>query len=102
MPFDPEQSLPQEEVNERVDEAIEDNEVVLFMKGNRLMPQCGYSKRALGLIAQHREDVETVEAIREEGGTPVACCVVVDKQGVEEIDGVPVYSLINVIRVGDE
>jgi orotate phosphoribosyltransferase len=42
---------------------------------------------------------ETVEAIKEEGGTPVACCVVVDKQGVEEIDGVPVYSLINVVRL---
>jgi orotate phosphoribosyltransferase len=42
---------------------------------------------------------ETIEAIREEGGTPVACCVVVDKQGLEEIDGVPVYSLINVVRV---
>ncbi|PSQ24390.1 orotate phosphoribosyltransferase-like protein [Halobacteriales archaeon QS_9_67_17] len=44
---------------------------------------------------------ETVEAIREEGGEPVACCVLVDKQGVEEIEGVPVYSLLRVIRVGD-
>ncbi|ESS07274.1 MAG: orotate phosphoribosyltransferase related protein [uncultured archaeon A07HB70] len=45
---------------------------------------------------------ETVEAIRAEGGNPVACCVVVDKQGVESIDGVPVYSLITVVRVGDD
>lgn len=44
---------------------------------------------------------ETVEAIREEGGNPLACCVLVDKQGVEEIEGVPVYSLLQVIRVGD-
>ena len=63
MPFDPEQSLPQEEVDERVDDAIENNDVVLFMKGNRLMPQCGYSKRALGLLGQHREDFETVDAL---------------------------------------
>ncbi|MFB6125710.1 MAG: transcriptional regulator GfcR [Halolamina sp.] len=45
---------------------------------------------------------ETVEAVREEGGDPVACVVVVDKQGVESIEGVPVYSLINVVRVGDD
>ncbi len=45
---------------------------------------------------------ETVEAVRAEGGNPVACCVVVDKQGVESIDGVPVYSLITVVRVGDD
>jgi monothiol glutaredoxin len=63
MSFDPEQSLPQDEVDERVDAAIEDIEVVLFMKGNRLMPQCGYSRRALGLIGQHREDFETVDAL---------------------------------------
>ena len=63
MPFDPQSSLPQEEVDQRVDDAIEDNEVVLFMKGNRLMPQCGYSKRALGLLGQHREDFETVDTL---------------------------------------
>ncbi|MGZ0745604.1 transcriptional regulator GfcR [Haloparvum sp. AD34] len=42
---------------------------------------------------------ETVEAIRAEGGDPVACCVLADKGGAEEIDGVPVYSLIDVVRV---
>jgi len=42
---------------------------------------------------------ETIEAIRGQGGDPVACVVLVDKQGVDEIDGVPVYSLINVVQV---
>ncbi|SFR46504.1 transcriptional regulator GfcR [Halogeometricum limi] len=45
---------------------------------------------------------ETIDAIREEGGEPVACVVVVDKQGLEELDGVPVYSLIDVVGVGRE
>ena len=44
---------------------------------------------------------ETVEAIREEGGEPVAGVVLVDKQGLDAVDGVPVYSLIRAIRVGD-
>ncbi|MFD1634882.1 transcriptional regulator GfcR [Haloplanus ruber] len=45
---------------------------------------------------------ETVEAIRERGGDPVACVVLVDKQGVDAIDGVPIYSLVRAIRVGDD
>jgi monothiol glutaredoxin len=63
MTFDPEQGLPQDEVTERVDDVIADNDVVLFMKGTEMMPQCGYSERALGLIRQHREDVETVDVL---------------------------------------
>jgi orotate phosphoribosyltransferase len=45
---------------------------------------------------------ETVEAIRNEGGEPVACMVLVDKRGVDEIEGVPVYSLLQVLSVGGE
>ncbi|MFB6218841.1 MAG: transcriptional regulator GfcR [Halobacteriaceae archaeon] len=45
---------------------------------------------------------ETVEAVRAEGGEPVACCVLADKQGVEDCEGVPVYSLLQVIQVGRE
>jgi monothiol glutaredoxin len=63
MTFQPNRGLDQEEVTERVDRSIEENDVVLFMKGNRLMPQCGYSKRAVGLIGQYREDFETVDTL---------------------------------------
>lgn len=45
---------------------------------------------------------ETITAIRARGGEPVGCVVLVDKQGLEAIDGVPVYSLINVVSVGRE
>ena len=45
---------------------------------------------------------EAVNAIRSRGGEPVGCGVLVDKQGVEEIEGVPVYSLIRVVRIGDD
>lgn len=63
MSFDRGADLSAEEVQERVDTAISDNEVVLFMKGTELMPQCGYSRRALGLITQHREDLATVDVL---------------------------------------
>ncbi|MFC5969823.1 transcriptional regulator GfcR [Halomarina salina] len=42
---------------------------------------------------------ETISAIEERGGNPTACVVLVDKQGVDEVEGVPVYSLVQVIRV---
>jgi orotate phosphoribosyltransferase len=42
---------------------------------------------------------ETVEAIRTRGGDPVACVVLVDKRGVDELADVPVYSLLQVVPV---
>jgi monothiol glutaredoxin len=63
MSFEPGTELDSEAVTERVEEAIADNDVVLFMKGTALMPQCGYSRRALGLLKQHREEFETVDVM---------------------------------------
>ncbi|WP_144901472.1 glutaredoxin family protein [Halobellus captivus] len=63
MTFQPGADLSADEVQARVDEAIESNDVVLFMKGNRLMPQCGYSQRAVNLIAQYVEEFETVDVL---------------------------------------
>ncbi|PSQ26181.1 glutaredoxin [Halobacteriales archaeon QS_9_68_17] len=65
MPFDPnEPELDADEVRDRVDTAIEENEVVLFMKGTELMPQCGYSERALGLIDEYRDDYAVVDTLQ--------------------------------------
>jgi monothiol glutaredoxin len=61
--FEPGADLDDDAVAARVDEAIADNEVVLFMKGNPLMPQCGYSDRAVNLVAEHREEFETVDVL---------------------------------------
>ena len=63
MGFEPTADLSPAEAQERVDSAIEENEVVLFMKGTELMPQCGFSRRALGLIDQHRDEYETVDVL---------------------------------------
>lgn len=45
---------------------------------------------------------ETIDAVRDRGGNPVACVVLADKRGVEELEGVPVFSLLQVIRVGSD
>ena len=63
MSFQPDSDIDADEVAQQVDEAIESNEVVLFMKGNQLMPQCGYSSKALELIGKHRSEFETVDVL---------------------------------------
>jgi monothiol glutaredoxin len=63
MAFDPAPDVSDEEIREQVETTIDENEVALFMKGTQLMPQCGYSRRALGLIDQHRDDFATVDVL---------------------------------------
>ncbi|MBT8152475.1 Grx4 family monothiol glutaredoxin [Epibacterium ulvae] len=38
------------DVNSRIDETVKDNTVVLFMKGTKDMPQCGFSSRVAGVL----------------------------------------------------
>ena len=63
MTFEPGTELSPDEVESRVEETIADNEVALFMKGSPMMPQCGYSRKALALIQEHRETVATVDVL---------------------------------------
>ena len=42
--------------DEQIKKAISDDKVVLFMKGNRIFPQCGFSARVIKVLEQH--DVE--------------------------------------------
>jgi monothiol glutaredoxin len=37
---------------ERVDEIVKGSDIVLFMKGNKFFPQCGFSARALQILQQ--------------------------------------------------
>ncbi len=45
---------------------------------------------------------ETIEQVKEHGGTPRAGVVLTDKLGQDEIQGVPIYSLIEMVPVGEE
>jgi monothiol glutaredoxin len=56
---------PIEGVRQRVDQAIETSDVVLFMKGTPERPRCGFSQRAAGLIAQHRDEFRVVNVLED-------------------------------------
>ena len=38
------------DARERIQETIDANDVVLFMKGTKTMPQCGFSSRVAGVL----------------------------------------------------
>ncbi|MDI9634029.1 MAG: orotate phosphoribosyltransferase-like protein [Methanolinea sp.] len=42
---------------------------------------------------------DVVKYLRKHGATPVAICVIFDKRGLREVDGVPVYSLFKISRI---
>jgi monothiol glutaredoxin len=52
-----------EHVQTTVDDSIASTEVVLFMKGTKEQPRCGFSQRAVGLISQHCEEFQTVNVL---------------------------------------
>ncbi len=63
MTFTPSEEKLADDIANEVNSAIEHNDVVLFMKGNELMPQCGYSRTALDLLQQYCDDVEIVNVL---------------------------------------
>lgn len=52
-----------ETVSEFVDDVIDSNDVVLFMKGNKEAPRCGYSQKALVLTSRHANNIKTVDVL---------------------------------------
>lgn len=54
------------DIQATVDEAITENDIVLFMKGTPDRPQCGFSQRAVGVLRRYRADVTTVDVLGED------------------------------------
>ena len=54
-------SETQTEASTRIAEIVSKNDVVLFMKGTPLFPQCGFSSRAIAILDRLEAKYETVE-----------------------------------------
>lgn len=52
-------------VNERIDEIVKNNGVVLFMKGTPLFPQCGFSSRAIAILDHLGVAYESVDVLQD-------------------------------------
>ena len=57
-------SLP-DETRKRIQSVIESDRVVLFMKGNRQMPQCGFSAQVVQILDSQISDYTTVDVLQD-------------------------------------
>lgn len=49
----------------RIGEIVKSNDVVLFMKGTALFPQCGFSSRAIAILDRLGARYETVDVLQD-------------------------------------
>lgn len=52
-------------VNERIDGIVKSNDVVLFMKGTPLFPQCGFSSKAVAILDHLGVTYESVDVLQD-------------------------------------
>ena len=53
------------DTNARLDTIVKSNDVVLFMKGSTLFPQCGFSSRAVAILDHLGVAFETVDVLQD-------------------------------------
>jgi monothiol glutaredoxin len=52
-----------EALRERIKNTIESHKVVLFMKGNKNFPQCGFSAKVIGLLKENGAEFRDVNIL---------------------------------------
>lgn len=68
-------------LSEELEALTTENPVILFMKGNRFMPQCGFSAHVVGLLSQYTDNYATVDILSD-----------MDiRQGLKEYSNWPTY-----------
>jgi monothiol glutaredoxin len=53
------------DANSKIAEIVKSNDVVLFMKGTALFPQCGFSSRAIAILDRLGANYETVDVLQD-------------------------------------
>ena len=54
------------DVKERIDALVKNSDVVLFMKGSALFPQCGFSSRAVAILDHLGVPYETFDVLQDQ------------------------------------
>ena len=53
------------DATQRIDEIVKNNDIVLFMKGTALFPQCGFSSRAVAILDHLGVQFDTVDVLQD-------------------------------------
>ncbi|MBX9860340.1 MAG: Grx4 family monothiol glutaredoxin [Sphingomonas sp.] len=56
-----------DETHARIADLVEKNDVLLFMKGTELFPQCGFSSKAVAILQHLNVGFETVDVLQDQG-----------------------------------
>ena len=57
---------PTTDANDRIAELVNANDILLFMKGTPLFPQCGFSSRAIAILDHLGAPYETVDVLADQ------------------------------------
>ncbi|GAA4764955.1 Grx4 family monothiol glutaredoxin [Stakelama sediminis] len=55
-----------DDVKTRIDGLVKDKNVVLFMKGSPLFPQCGFSSRAVAILQHLNVEFDSVDVLQDQ------------------------------------
>ncbi|MEM9136960.1 MAG: Grx4 family monothiol glutaredoxin [Cyanobacteria bacterium P01_F01_bin.42] len=53
------------ELKSRIDQLVQSNKILIFMKGSKLMPQCGFSNNAVQILNSFGIPYETVDVLED-------------------------------------
>lgn len=56
-----------DDVQARIADAVKGNEVLLFMKGSPLFPQCGFSSRAVAILDHLGVEYGSIDVLQDQG-----------------------------------
>lgn len=57
---------PTDATKERIEALVENHPVLLFMKGSKLFPQCGFSNTAIQILNSFNIDFHTVDVLSDD------------------------------------
>jgi monothiol glutaredoxin len=55
-----------DDTNARIQTLVDSNDVLLFMKGTPLFPQCGFSNRAVSILSHLGVEFESVDVLQDQ------------------------------------
>lgn len=70
-----------QEINQRIEELLKNNKVILFMKGTPVSPQCGFSARAVSILTEYGIPFTSYNILEDEA----------IRQGLKEFSNWPTY-----------
>ena len=54
------------DIQEKIKKAVEDHQIILFMKGSKLLPLCGFSARVVTILDHYNLPYETWDVLQDD------------------------------------